>query len=364
MTPVQLQNLLQQGVAHHRAGRLDEAGACYARARAGAPRSFDAWHLAGVVALQQGRGEAAAGLLRRATALNPRSAPAAMRLGLALLAAGRAPEAEAPLRAAVALDPASGEAWDNLAYGLKALDRLPAALAAHERALALRPRQASAWYNYGLTLAFAGRVDDALAAHRRAQAEDPGYARAVFGQAQALQQANRLRDAVAAYDDYLAREPRHTEAMSYRLFALQSLDGVARADLHAAHVAYGRAVGVRPVPVFPHEPAPDRRLRLAILSPDLREHSCAYFLEPLLAHLDPAAFELVLYHDHFRHDAVSDRLRARAAVWRNFVGRPAGPTPSRRRSAPTGRTCSWTSPGTPASSAASRSSPATSRRCR
>lgn len=59
---------------------------------------------------------------------------------------------------------------------------------------------------------------------------------------------------------------------------------------------------------------------MAILSPDFREHSCAYFIEPILRHLDRERFELYLYHDHFREDAVSARLRGFAAVWRNFVG--------------------------------------------
>ena len=54
----------------------------------------------------------------------------------------------------------------------------------------------------------------------------------------------------------------------------------------------------------------------------LRTHSCAYFLEPLLRHLDRESFELYLYHDHFREDAVSARLKPLAAVWRNFVGQP------------------------------------------
>jgi predicted O-linked N-acetylglucosamine transferase (SPINDLY family) len=61
-------------------------------------------------------------------------------------------------------------------------------------------------------------------------------------------------------------------------------------------------------------------LRVAFLSPDLRNHSVAYFLEPLLRHLDRSKFEIVLYHDHFQVDAMSERLRGYAALWRNFVG--------------------------------------------
>jgi predicted O-linked N-acetylglucosamine transferase (SPINDLY family) len=60
---------------------------------------------------------------------------------------------------------------------------------------------------------------------------------------------------------------------------------------------------------------------VAFLSQDLRAHAVAFFLEPLIAHLDPSRFEVVLYHDHLQVDSVSNRLRFHAALWRNFMGR-------------------------------------------
>jgi len=322
MSPAQLQSLLQQAIAHHRANRLPEASAIYTRIRALAPRNFDAVHLLGVVAIQQGRSTDAVELLKKAATLDPRHAVCRMRLGLALLGAGRAREAEVELREALRLSPDLVEGWDNLAYCFKAQDRLKEAVECHERSLAINPRNPTGWYNYGLTLSLYGRVGDALRCHDRALAADPNYAKAHFGRAQALQQAHRIPESVAAYATYLAREPRNFDAHSYRLFALNNLETLSREQVFAEHVAFGRLVGEFPVPDFPHDRQPGRRLRVALLSPDFRTHSCAYFIEPLLRHLDPAQFELYLYHDHFREDALSQRFKALAAVWRNFVGQP------------------------------------------
>jgi protein O-GlcNAc transferase len=316
------QRLLQDAVVHHRAGRLDQAEALYRRVRAALPNHFDAVHLSGIVALQQGRAAEAVDLLTRAHRLGPKNAPCALRLGLALIAAGRAADAEAPLRAAVALDDKSAEAWDGLAHCLKVQDRLAAAIECHQRALALQPDFPKGLFNYGLTLSLAGRHAEALACHERAIAADAGYAKGYYGRAQVLQQMHRLSEAIAAYDRFLAFEPGNLEARSYRLYALNHLDNIDRSQLFAEHVAYGRSAGNHPVPEFSNAPSAGRRLRLAILSPDLRAHSCAYFIEPLLRHLDPAKFELYLYHDHFREDAISQRLKSMAAVWRNFVGQP------------------------------------------
>ncbi len=322
MSPAKIQSLLQIAISHHRAGRLAQAETLYRQARAAAPRSFEVLQLSGLAAFQQDRIPEAIDLLSRAHKLDPRHAVCAMRLALALLAARRAKEAEALLRHAVALKPELAEGWDNLAYCLKTQDRLMEAIGCHEKAVALKPDYALGWYNFGLTQGLLGRIAPAIACHERALAADPNYANARYGRAQALHQAHRIAEAVADYDAFLALRPQSLEARSNRLFALNNLETISREALFAEHVAYGRAVGAAPAREFPNAREPAKRLRVAVLSPDLRTHSCAYFLEPLLQHLDPEKFELHLYHDHFRTDAVSERLRALAAVWRNFVGQP------------------------------------------
>ena len=323
MSAAQYQRQLQEAVVHHRAGRLDQAGAIYRRVRAALPNHFDAVHLSGIVAQQQGRTAEALDLLTRAHRLGPKNAPCALRLGHAFIAAGRIGEAEPVIRSAVALDEQAHEGWETLAYCLKLQDKLPAAMGCHRRAVTLQPKFAKGWYNYGLTLSLSGRYAVALQCHEQAIAADPAYPKGWYGRAQALHQLHRLPEAVAAYEKFLELEPASHEARSYRLFALNHTDGLSREQLFAEHVAFGRAVGSQPVPDFPNPAVAGRRLRVAVFSPDLRAHSCAYFLEPLLRHLDPASFELYLYHDHFREDAVSMRLKAFAAVWRNFVGQPA-----------------------------------------
>lgn len=320
--PQQLANRLNQALALHKAGRLDQAEQLYRQVRPLAPRMFEVWHLSGLLAYQQERMADAAELLRRALQLRPDAMTCELQLAMALVGLRRPMEAEKHLRRMVTAKPDFHEGWEGLAYCLKTQDKLPEAIACHERAVALNPKSAEGWYNFGLTLSLAGRSRDALACHDRALAANPKYVLGHFGRAQALHQLDRLREAIAEYGEFLAREPAHHEARSYRLFAIQNLAELSREEVFAEHVAYGRAVGGPTARKWPNSRDPERRLRLAILSPDLREHSCAYFLEPLLQHLDRARFELCLYHDHFREDALSSRLRSLAAVWRNFVGQP------------------------------------------
>jgi len=323
VSPAKLQSLLQSALAHHRAGRLAEAEAFYRQARTAAPQHFEVIYLSGLAAYQSGRVGDAVEFLGQAVRQSPRHAACVMHFGLALLAANRPVEAERHLRHAVELQPDLADGWDNLAYFLKTRNRLADAIGCHERSLTLAPDRAGSWYNFGLTLSLCGREHEALACHERALVADPKYAKARFGRAQALQQLHRIAEAVDEYDRFLAVEPQHHEARSYRLFALQYLDGVTRERMFEEHRAFGRTAGLPALPAPVRHADPARRLRIAFLSPDLRSHSVAYFIEPLLRHLDREQFEVWLYHDHFCEDAVSQRLKAIASGWRNFVGQPA-----------------------------------------
>lgn len=71
---------------------------------------------------------------------------------------------------------------------------------------------------------------------------------------------------------------------------------------------------------WPNPPEPERRLRIGYLSPDLRYHPVASFLAPILAHHDPDQVETIAYADHPAEDAMTARLRARAAQWRHCHG--------------------------------------------
>ncbi len=320
--PDQVQRLLKDAFAQQRAGRTDRADSIYRQVLAGAPANFDALHASGLFAIELGRYAEAAATLGAAHRINPRSALCAMRLGYALVALGRNADAERPLRVAAQLDPRNAECWDILARCLLLQDKLRAAIECHKRAVSIKPDDAPFWNSYGTTLLHYGEIDEALSCFKRTMAIDPSFAKGQYGMAQALFRSHRIPEAIESYDRYLSREPNNISARSFRLFALNNLEGLSREELFAEHLAYGRVVGSKSAPKFPNPPDPARRIRLGILSPDLREHACIYFLEPLLRHLDRNEFEVYLYHDHYKEDACSERLKGYASVWRNFVGQP------------------------------------------
>lgn len=359
MTPAKLQATLNQALAHHRSGRLNEASVLYAQVHKAAPKLFDPLHLGGTVAYQQHRYAEAVTLLTRAHVLNPRSAPCSLRLGLAFLAQGRLKEAETQLKTSLALA-VSAEAWNALGLTLRALGRTSEAIDAFSKAVAVQPELASAhdqlgaiiadtqgfaaaiphfkratelepklagaWCNLGLAFAQTGSLPEAMDALDRALSIDPNLPLARMGRGLVHQRANRIQEAISGYDDTLQRHPSLHEARSARLLCLNYLDTKTPGELFDEHRRFGEQFPSQTTPSAPiaHtvRDVPATRLKLAFLSPDLRSHSVAYFLEPLLRHLDRTRFEVILYHDHAITDAVSARLSESASIWRNFASQP------------------------------------------
>jgi predicted O-linked N-acetylglucosamine transferase (SPINDLY family) len=64
----------------------------------------------------------------------------------------------------------------------------------------------------------------------------------------------------------------------------------------------------------------DRRLRIGYVSPDFRQHSVAYFLEPVLGAHDRAAFEIFCYAEVEKPDDVTARMQRLADHWCDTSG--------------------------------------------
>ena len=111
---------LAAAMAHHRAGRLNEAERLYRLVCQSDPKNARAFHLLGVVAHQLRRPDAAS-LIGRAVMLDPDFAEAHNDRGVILAANGLFADALPCFERAVALNPGYHEARNNLGRGLRSL---------------------------------------------------------------------------------------------------------------------------------------------------------------------------------------------------------------------------------------------------
>jgi tetratricopeptide (TPR) repeat protein len=238
---------LNEALAHHQAGRLNEAEALYHAILAREPVHAEALHWLGVAALQRGRHEAAVGLIGQALAHKPDYVEAHNNLALALQAQGALDQAVAAYRRALSLAPEDPEIYINLGLVLQAQDKFAEALVVYRQALALRPHSAEIHYHLGNTLKDQGQLDAAIAAYRQALVLKPDHVEAHNNLGIALEDQGKPGEAVAAYKKILKIDPGRA-MVHYNLGnALQRLD-----QLDAAIAAYRQALVLKPDHVEAH----------------------------------------------------------------------------------------------------------------
>jgi protein O-GlcNAc transferase len=314
--------LLKKAFATHLAGRPVAALASYANILRMDPFEFSALQLAGLASCQLGRLEEAVGFFRRALRISPKSAATHIYLGLVYADFGRDAEAEESFKSGLALEPGSPEAWLKIGIFRLSRCRTTEAMSCCEQALRLKPDYGDAYKGMGDIRQAEGDATQAVEHYRAALRLNPESTEARIGLVQTLLSGNRLTESLAECETVLRAQPRNFQAHSHRLFLLNYFAEISTEELFAEHRKYGGLFAPAPRRCFQNPRDPGRRLRVAFLSQDLRAHAVAQFLEPIVAFLDPAKFEVLLYHDHMRVDAVSDRFRAHASVWRNFTARP------------------------------------------
>jgi protein O-GlcNAc transferase len=195
------------------------------------------------------------------------------------------------------------------------------AIEAFRKGIKVSPASAGMWNGLGLALLHANEIEDAIAAFERARDLSPRDTTIQTNLAWARSQGWRLDEALDAVRRIVADQPSDVEARKLLVFLLNYSDLASPSEVFEAHVPFGehfsaRAAGIGlPTMVDGGVPATDRPLRVGLMSPDLREHPVARFIEPLLAGRDRSRMELHCYSIAAVEDATTARLRGLADGW-------------------------------------------------
>jgi predicted O-linked N-acetylglucosamine transferase (SPINDLY family) len=137
----------------------------------------------------------------------------------------------------------------------------------------------------------------------------------------ALSDQGSIAEAVASYQRALTLKPDFAEACSNLALCLNYRKEVTATELFAAHRDWHRRFGrLVPISTTYNKRKPERRLKVGYVSPNFREHSVAFFIEPLLREHDREVVEVHCYAEVARPDAVTARLQAYSDHWLALYG--------------------------------------------
>jgi predicted O-linked N-acetylglucosamine transferase (SPINDLY family) len=310
---------VRRGNAELGEGKLEAAAASYREAVEADAGHAGAWVNLGYVLNELGRGEAARDALERAAGLEPGNADARYLLGLVLEGSGELEAAVRQLRAAVESKPDFVLAWRDLCRVCFQGGWIEEARQAVERGLALDPHSADLLLYRGNLSLHEKSYRQAVEAYRQALAVQPDNAVIFANLGKTYMEQGDVEAGVAYYRRALALDDGMVslEARSSLLFARSyQPDDTPQAYLAEAK-QYGALLAARAQPFidWPADDLPQTPLRIGMVSGDFLQHPVGFFLESILASLDPAALQLVAYPTVTKEDALTARIRPRFAAW-------------------------------------------------
>jgi len=309
-------DLLQEGLALHRRGAVDQAAARYTDVLRADPANADALYYLALISCQHGRFEEGAELARKSLDSDPKQARSHVILGRAWHALGRNDDALLSFDRAIALAPELAPAHANRADVLSKIGRNAEALDSYDRALALAPDSVADWMNRAVALIALNRHDEAVISFDRGFALDPDFAQADDFRAPLLLSKLRICDwsDFAAETEELLAMVRAEKPLNLP-YAIVAIPSSPAEQLQCAK----RYVQDQPAhpPLWQGEIYAHDRLRVAYLSADFNEHPTAYLTAGLFEQHDTSRFEITALS--FGQNDNSPARRRLEAAFEHFI---------------------------------------------
>jgi protein O-GlcNAc transferase len=315
------------------------------------PQHPSGWHIGGCIFAQTGRPERAAPLFERLAVLCPNDASVHSNLGSVLRDIGQLTLAESHCRQAIQISPDFADAYYNLGNILRDLDSVAESELSYREAIRINPAFAAAFCNLGNLLRENRHLKESVACFREAVLISPDFSNAWCNLGNALQDMGHMEESIESYHKALQLNADSAESHNNLGSALREIGQYAAAEthyhealrinpdlalaqsnllfLHSSHAmttaqqyldaarAFGRKVSSRATPKFStwrteRDPC---RLRVGLVSGDLRNHPVGYFLEGLCKQVDTSRIEFFGFPTQSIEDDLTGRLKRLCHRW-------------------------------------------------
>ena len=284
---------LNQGLEFHRQGRTEEAAVYFRQVLEADPSNAAALYSLGLIYIGSGRTEEASALIDRGTHVAPLYAPMWQLSALRHQQLDQRDRALESHQRAVEVDPSNVAALNNWGVLLKEMHCNTEALDKFERILAITPEDEMALGNCGIMLTELQRRDEAIVMFERLVKVNPNHNFAL-----GLLCYERLR--ACNWTDFDSLSQRIIEGTRGGRRTCKPLGLFAITDSASDHFLSARIFAHYYLPkylppLWRGEHYRHDRIRLAYISPDLREHPVGHLMAGVLERHDKTRFETIAY---------------------------------------------------------------------
>ena len=196
------------------------------------------------------------------------------------------------------------------------------AVKCYKEAIQLNPNHQAAWSNMGIVFKSQGKMKKAVANYKRALVIEPENANTHNNLGNALFDQGEIEKAIKVFRHLLTLKPKFAEAHSNLLLLMHYSLNLDMETIFREHRAWVEAnsVGCQKISTFKCDQYPEKRLKIGYVSPDFRNHSIVFFLEPLLTHHNSDHLESFCYSAVLSPDETTERLKSLVSHWTSIVG--------------------------------------------
>jgi predicted O-linked N-acetylglucosamine transferase (SPINDLY family) len=238
-----------------------------------------------------------------------------------MLQGHRVGEAQAVCIKALEKWPVSADFYLILAQAQAENGETDQAVASYRSALELENDLAEAYRGLGAILFARQHYAEVITLCNEMIRARPDYHAAHADLGTALQACGRMDEAMVAYEQAVALNPQNLDARSNWLFCSNYTDGIAPQVIYEHAVAFSQYAGAHASPFAQWRCTnTPTRLRVGLVSGDLRDHPVGYFLENVIANTDEARVEWLAYSTVAQSDELTARLQTHVTKWTMLAG--------------------------------------------
>lgn len=303
--------------------KFEEANEILSRLSIQSPRDADVWRCLGYIAGNRQEYEKATGYFKKAVAIEPGNAKILFNYGLALRDAGKFDGAIEVFKKSLIKDPDNTEMLDCLAHAYIMAGHQDKAAEVFKTSLKINPNQAETQSNLGSIYQAQGELGKAEQCYRQALRLNPQI-NISDNLGSVLISQGRYRESIEVCRSGLIKQPKNARVFSNLLLMLNYMEDISQEEMFDEHNKWSQ-VFEDPLNYMDHDVYHHHKesLRIGYYSPDFREHSVAYFIEPIIEHHNKDKFSTYAYYPSKKEDAVTERLKERFNTWRDVYNRSA-----------------------------------------